>query len=136
MSGTSQAAPLVAAAAALYLERHPQALPAEVQRAVVLSGAYGRLAGVPAGTANLLLNTAVLPAAGSDPLRLDTDGIEVRHAPMGGMASAAGPRDREHCIDVRQGKAIMCIRSNQRAMLSYGPRCAGVCGPQAGNMMP
>jgi len=78
LSGTSQAAPLVAAAAALHLERHPAAAPAEVQRAVVLAGAYGRLRGIPEGTANLLLNTAALADdAAGDPLRLSPRAIQI-----------------------------------------------------------
>mmetsp|Transcript_39580 Transcript_39580/g.70970 ORF Transcript_39580/g.70970 Transcript_39580/m.70970 type:complete len:492 (-) Transcript_39580:80-1555(-) len=78
LSGTSQAAPFAAAAAALYLEKHPGALPADVQRAVVMSGAYGRLQRVLSDTANLLLNTLNIQAPDFDPVVFDVSAIEVR----------------------------------------------------------
>ncbi|MEZ4701045.1 MAG: S8 family serine peptidase [Rhodothermales bacterium] len=50
-AGTSQAAPHVAGAAALYLTRHPAASPYEVQQALVDMGKAG-ISHVPAGTTN------------------------------------------------------------------------------------
>lgn len=55
MSGTSMAAPHVVGAAALYLERHPTATPAEVETALVAAASVGKLSGMPSGTPNLLL---------------------------------------------------------------------------------
>jgi subtilisin family serine protease len=60
--GTSQAAPLVAGAAALFLERYPNATPSEVEDAIVGTATEGVLksanrdAALPGGTPNRLLN--------------------------------------------------------------------------------
>ncbi|WP_027481108.1 S8 family peptidase [Deinococcus pimensis] len=53
-SGTSMAAPHVAGVAALYLEGHPAAAPAEVANAILGAATPDRVAG-PAGSPNLLL---------------------------------------------------------------------------------
>uniref|UniRef100_A0A061SCC5 Cerevisin n=3 Tax=Tetraselmis sp. GSL018 TaxID=582737 RepID=A0A061SCC5_9CHLO len=77
-SGTSAAAPSVAGAMALFLERHPNASPAELQRAVVLSAAPGRVLGLPLGTPNLLLDARNLLRVGlSSPLEFSTPRLEV-----------------------------------------------------------
>ena len=60
MSGTSQAAPLVAGTAALYLSLHPSASPAEVAAALVAGATTDVVSGVPAGTPARLLNLAFL----------------------------------------------------------------------------
>jgi subtilisin family serine protease len=57
LSGTSMASPHVAGAAALYLEAHPAASPAEVSAAIVAGATQNVLTGLPAGTANLFLFT-------------------------------------------------------------------------------
>ena len=62
-SGTSASAPFVAGAAALYLERHPAASPAEVRAALVDHAVAGQLLRVPPGTANRLLSVSFLTAA-------------------------------------------------------------------------
>ncbi len=54
-SGTSMSAGFVAGAAALYLEAHPSASPAEVHQAIVSAATANVLSGVPANTPNRLL---------------------------------------------------------------------------------
>jgi subtilisin family serine protease len=56
MSGTSMATPHVTGAAAIYLQLHPYATPAEVEEAIKLNGTVNLVSGVPDGTNNLLLN--------------------------------------------------------------------------------
>jgi subtilisin family serine protease len=56
LSGTSMAAPHATGTAALYLEAHPQASPAEVQNAMKLNASPNVLNFIPPGTPNLLLN--------------------------------------------------------------------------------
>jgi subtilisin family serine protease len=65
------AAPHVAGAAALYLETHPSASPAEVTATLLGAATPNVVAGVPAGSPNLLLfvgesATAPAPPAGGD----------------------------------------------------------------------
>jgi subtilisin family serine protease len=66
-SGTSMATPHVAGAAALYLQAHPSASPAEVSAAIVSSATTGAIAGLGAGSPNRLLHvngsggTIILP---------------------------------------------------------------------------
>jgi len=67
MSGTSMASPHVAGAAALYLETHRSASPAEVGAAISANASQSVLANVGAGSPNLLLYT--LAAAGTEPIR-------------------------------------------------------------------
>jgi aqualysin 1 len=57
ISGTSMAAPHAAGAAALYLESHPQATPAELAQALVVGATSGVLSGIPLSSPNLLLFT-------------------------------------------------------------------------------
>jgi subtilisin family serine protease len=76
-SGTSQAAPHVAGAAALYLELHPNAGVAEVSQAIVSAATAGSLSGLGSGSANLLLYTdvgaaAVVTDTASAPVPADT----------------------------------------------------------------
>ena len=68
-SGTSMASPHVAGAAALYLQAHPAALPAEVAGALKQAATAGVLTGVTAGTPNLLLfsGTVASPPALDQP---------------------------------------------------------------------
>jgi subtilisin family serine protease len=54
-SGTSMASPHTAGAAALYLETHPSARPAEVTQAIVSGATAGRVVNAGAGSPNLLL---------------------------------------------------------------------------------
>jgi subtilisin family serine protease len=56
-SGTSMASPHAAGAAALYLQTHPTATPAEVGQAVVASATAGQVTNIGTGSANLLLFT-------------------------------------------------------------------------------
>jgi subtilisin family serine protease len=55
MSGTSMATPLVAGAAALYLQRHPNATPDEVVAGLVAESTPDKLKSLPSGTPNRLL---------------------------------------------------------------------------------
>ncbi|MFC0359285.1 cell wall-binding repeat-containing protein [Kytococcus schroeteri] len=59
MDGTSMAAPHVAGAAALYLEKNPKATPAQVTEAILGSATKDALKGLQ-GSPNLLLNTTEL----------------------------------------------------------------------------
>ncbi|MGW5717025.1 S8 family peptidase [Amycolatopsis sp. NPDC003865] len=54
-SGTSMAAAFAAGVAALYLARHPESTPAQVDQALVQAATTDALKGVPDGTANRLL---------------------------------------------------------------------------------
>ncbi|OPC77095.1 serine protease [Embleya scabrispora] len=64
-TGTSQAAPHVTGAAALWLSEHPTATPAEVERALIADATVGKIADVRAGTPNRLLHVG--PSAASTP---------------------------------------------------------------------
>src|SRR6266705_1487758 len=57
ISGTSMASPHVTGGAALYLQGHPSALPAEVGQAIKNAATPGKITGNPSGTPNLLLYT-------------------------------------------------------------------------------
>jgi subtilisin family serine protease len=61
------AAPHVAGAAALYLESHPAASPAEVAQALVANATNGRLQGLGTGSPNLLLFTGLPGTNGPAP---------------------------------------------------------------------
>jgi subtilisin family serine protease len=61
ISGTSMATPHVAGVAALYLDNNPAATTAQVEAALKNSAVTGAIASVPAGTANLLLQTSFTP---------------------------------------------------------------------------
>lgn len=67
MSGTSMASPHVAGAAALYLETHRSASPADVAAAITANASQSVLTNTGAGSPNLLLYT--LAAAGTEPIR-------------------------------------------------------------------
>jgi aqualysin 1 len=67
LSGTSMATPHVAGAAALYLETHSSASPGEVSAALLGTATKNALAGVPAGSPNLLLFTGDSAATQSPP---------------------------------------------------------------------
>lgn len=56
LSGTSMAAPHVAGVAALYLQNHPTAAPAEVAATIVANATSGRIIDPGLGSPNLLLN--------------------------------------------------------------------------------
>src|SRR4030042_845036 len=55
MSGASMSTPLVAGAAALYLQRHPGATPDEVVAGIVAESTPDKLGSLPGGTPNRLL---------------------------------------------------------------------------------
>lgn len=59
-SGTTEAAPHVAGAAAIYLGAHPNATPAEVKQAIVSQATQGVLSNIGEGSPNLLLFTSDL----------------------------------------------------------------------------
>ncbi|MFI7545064.1 fibronectin type III domain-containing protein [Actinoplanes sp. NPDC049599] len=63
-SGTSQAAPHVAGAAAMLLAMHPRWTPAQVSASLIARATPDVITGVPAGTPNRLLNVG--PLAGAD----------------------------------------------------------------------
>jgi PKD repeat protein len=62
-SGTSQAAPHVAGAAALYLESHPSAQPAEVASAIKSGATMNALDSVGSGSPNALLHVSYAVSA-------------------------------------------------------------------------
>ncbi len=57
ISGTSMATPHVAGVAALYLQSHTSATPAQVSEALTGAATAGRITGEPSGTPDLLLHT-------------------------------------------------------------------------------
>ena len=70
LSGTSMATPHVAGAAALYLEAHPTASPAEVTSYLLAAATRDRITGIGTGSPNLLLfmgdsTTTQAPSSGS-----------------------------------------------------------------------
>jgi subtilisin family serine protease len=73
-SGTSMAAPHVAGAAALYLQSHPAASPAEVAQALTTDATEGVLSGLGQGSPNLLLFAGNLsvPEPAPAPAPVDT----------------------------------------------------------------
>lgn len=66
MAGTSMAAPHVSGVAALYLQLHPSASPAEVQQAIVGNATTGRLTNL-AGSANRLVYSGFIGGSSSSP---------------------------------------------------------------------
>ncbi len=64
-SGTTEAAPHVAGAAAIYLGAHPDATPAEVAQAILSQATQGVLSNIGQGSPNLLLFTSGLAGAPS-----------------------------------------------------------------------
>ncbi|WP_432851069.1 S8 family peptidase [Amycolatopsis sp. CA-161197] len=63
LSGTSMAAAVVAGAAAVYRSLHPDAAPADVDKALVQAATPDVLKNVPSGTANRLLCTLAAPTS-------------------------------------------------------------------------
>ena len=80
ISGTSMASPHVTGGAALYLQGHPSALPAEVGQAIKNAATPSKITGNPSGTPNLLLYTKDFsagppPAPPADPSSLTATAV-------------------------------------------------------------
>src|SRR5262249_10046163 len=80
ISGTSMATPHVAGVAALYLESHPGATPAEVSRAILGAATPNKLSDVGTGSPNLLLYSRLGGGGGTTETLSTDDG-----APEGGF---------------------------------------------------
>lgn len=59
-SGTSMAAPVAAGVVACYLEKYPDASPAQVEKAIINGAEKGAVGGLQNGSPNLLINTMFL----------------------------------------------------------------------------
>ncbi len=66
MSGTSMASPHVAGVAALYLSKHPNALPAEVSAAIVGGAITGKITNAGSGSPNKLASARFLGGGGNE----------------------------------------------------------------------
>jgi serine protease len=94
LAGTSMASPHVAGAAALYLEGHPVASPAEVSQALVDNATVGALTALGAGSPNRLLFTG--PTGSTAPVNQAPTAKFTYNCPKGSMRcslDASGSRD-------------------------------------------
>ena len=78
LNGTSMATPHVAGAAALYLEGHPLALPAQVVEELVARGTHGAVGFLDEDTPNVMLHTACMGATDSVPPQVELTAPDAR----------------------------------------------------------
>ena len=94
-SGTSLSAPLVAGAAALYLQTRPSATPAEVSQAITGTATSGSVKSLGAGSPNLLLLTSSLLAPAPTPTPTPTPTpVDTTSPPVDGGAGPSTPVDQ------------------------------------------
>lgn len=89
LSGTSMASPHVAGVAALYLSKHPSALPAEVSAAIVGGASPNKVSNPGALSPNLLLNTLFISGQ-KPPIDPDPVGDLKDNVPLSGLSGAKG----------------------------------------------
>jgi subtilisin family serine protease len=121
MSGTSMAAPHVAGAAALYLETHSSASPAEVTQAIVGGALQGVLTGLGSGSPNRLL-FATFPSGGTAPLPpLDTIPTEPQPDPAPAPAPVDQPPSASFSSSCPKGRCSFDASGSKddHGLLSY-----------------
>lgn len=123
LAGTSMASPHVAGAAALYLEGHPAASPAEVSQALVGNATVGALTALGAGSPNRLLFTG--PTGTTVPVNQAPTARFTYNCPKGSMRcsmDASGSQDdvriASYSWDFGDGSPVV-VSTQPKAVYKY-----------------